>query len=610
MPTSTPPRAPTTFDTYRDPFRQAVVGALREALLALAQEAGVPVSDVPKSSEDDLLSLLSTPPSSDLGQAALPCFPFAKVLKAAPPAIASSLAARVRALAPALLARVETAGGYLNFHADFSRYGEALRASHRDGSATRAPLVRPSALEKIVVEYAQPNTHKAMHVGHLRCIVLGDAVALLLARAGHTVVKATYPGDLGAHIAKTLWYLSTRYFPAGGKLPDSGRADWLGETYVKADEAIKADTGTPKEQENRAVIAGILKELHDESGPMYDLWKTTREWSFDYMREVYDWLGVSFDVWYTESECDKPSAALVRQKLAEGFFKQDAGAVGIDLSAWKLGFALFLKSDGNGLYITKDLELLRRKFEDPAVTRSVYVVDARQKLHFQQLFKTAELMGYPQAARSVHLSYETVNTADGVPFSSRALNGLKLMDLRRDMEAKVTADYLERYRGQWSDEDIRHTAEIVTIGALKYGMLKVDNNTQINFVQSEWLRLDGDTGPYLQYVHARCRSVLEKLGHASASFTFVATEAQEHDLLFVLGRFNDQCLKAAEELRPSIVASALHDLAKAFNRFYDACPIKSAEGDVRDSRLFLVDATATTMKEGLALLGIPAPHRM
>jgi arginyl-tRNA synthetase len=211
------------------------------------------------------------------------------------------------------------------------------------------------------------------------------------------------------------------------------------------------------------------------------------------MRDVYEWLGVSFDVWYTESECDKPSAELVRHKLAEGFFAQDQGAVGIDLSPWKLGFAMFLKSDGNGLYITKDLELLRRKFEDPAVTRSVYVVDARQKLHFQQLFKTGELMGYPQATKSVHLSYETVNTEDGTPFSSRALNGLKLMDLKRDMESKVTADYLERYRGQWSDEDIRRTAEIVTIGALKYGMLKVDNNTQINFVRDEWLRLDTST---------------------------------------------------------------------------------------------------------------------
>lgn len=599
-----------TLDTYRDPFRAAIVRSLRNALLALAKEAGVSESDVPKSGEDDLLALLSTPPSFDLGQAALPCFPFAKALKAPPPAIATALAERIRAEAPPLLARVDTAGGYLNFHAQFSLYGAALLALEKSGQTRNAPLVKPEALEKIVVEYAQPNTHKAMHVGHLRCIVLGDAVALLLARAGHRVVKATYPGDLGAHIAKTLWYLSTRYFPAGGKLPETGRADWLGETYVKADEAIKADTGTPKEKENRAIIANILKELHDENGPMYDLWKTTREWSFDYMREVYQWLGVSFDIWYTESECDKPSAALVKQKLSEGFFKEDAGAVGIDLQQWKLGFAMFLKSDGNGLYITKDLELLRRKFEDPAVTRSVYVVDARQKLHFQQLFKTAELMGYPQAARSVHLSYETVNTADGVPFSSRALNGLKLTDLRKDMEAKVTADYLERYRGQWSDEDIRRTAEIVTIGALKYGMLKVDNNTQINFVQSEWLRLDGDTGPYLQYVHARCRSVLEKLGRPASAYSFVATEPQEHELLFVLGRFHDQCQKAAQELRPSIVAAAVHDIAKAFNRFYDACPMKSAEGDVRHSRLALVEATASTMKEGLGLLGIPAPERM
>ncbi|NBW82664.1 arginine--tRNA ligase, partial [bacterium] len=315
-------------------------------------------------------------------------------------------------------------------------------------------------------------------------------------------------------------------------------------------------------------------------------------------------------LWFFESECDEPSRRLVQQKFAEGHFVQDQGAIGIDLSPYKLGFAMFLKSDGNGLYITKDLELLRRKFADPAVTSSIVVVDQRQKLHFQQLYKTAELIGYPQATKSSTLLYETVNTADGKPFSSRSMNGLRLLELRVAMENKVTQDYLERYRGTWSDADIAETAKQVTIGALKYGMLRVDNSTQVTFVLDEWLKLDGDTGPYLQYMHARCCNIIEKQGSPIAGGNICFEAAEERALLFHLSRFNEFAHQSAAHQRPSVVAGYLYDLAKAFNRFYEACPIRSSEGDLRNSRLCLVQASAKVMKEGLALLGIPAPSRM
>jgi arginyl-tRNA synthetase len=429
----------------------------------------------------------------------------------------------------------------------------------------------------------------------------------VLQYAGHDVVKATYPGDLGAHIAKTLWYLQNRY---SGSTPATGRADWLGDIYAQADDAIKQDTGTEKEAHNRAQIADILRQLQNKNGPAYDLWLESREWSLEQMRAIYSWLGVNFDEWFYESDCDEPSRMLVRKKFEEGFFIQDQGAIGIDLSPYKLGFAMFLKSDGNGLYITKDLELLRRKFADPKVTSSIVVVDQRQKLHFQQLYKTAELMGYPQASKSSTLLYETVNTADGKPFSSRSMTGLRLLELRSAMEQKVTHDYLERYRGTWTDADIQKTAEDVTIGALKYGMLRVDNSTQVTFVLEDWLRLDGDTGPYLQYMHARCCNILEKQGYPEAGVAVQLEAQEERELLFHLSRFNDFAQMAAAQHRPSLVAGYLYDLAKSFNRFYEACPIRSSEGVLRNSRLQLVQTAARVMKQGLGLLGIPAPSRM
>lgn len=586
-----------------DPFRKEIVTLIHVAFNQLCAAANIEHSI----EADQVAALLTVPPEFHLGQAAFPCFSFAKALRKAPPMIAQDLAARILQMERSTIAKIDSVAGYLNFHQNPATVGAALTDRITTSAFFSAEKIPQAARGKIVIEYSQPNTHKALHVGHLRCLVLGDAVSRILAYSGHEVVKATYPGDLGAHIAKTVWYMQNRF---KGEFPKNNRADWLGDIYALADEAIKQDTGTEREAGNRAQIADILRQLQNKSGPAYDLWKETREWSLDQLRSVYDWLGVTFDAWFYESECDEPSRELVKQKFAEGHFIQDQGAIGIDLSPYKLGFAMFLKSDGNGLYITKDLELLRRKFADPKVTSSVVVVDQRQKLHFQQLYKTAELIGYPQATKSSTLLYETVNTADGKAFSSRSMNGLRLLELRSAMENKVTTDYLERYRGTWSDAEIAETAKMVTIGALKYGMLRVDNSTQVTFVLEEWLKLDGDTGPYLQYMHARCCNILEKQGQPQKTGTFTIEADEERALLFHLTRFNEFAHQSAQQQRPSVVAGYLYDLAKAFNRFYEACPIRTSEGDLRNSRLSLVQSSARIMKEGLALLGIPAPSRM
>ncbi|MEY4064442.1 MAG: arginine--tRNA ligase [Pseudomonadota bacterium] len=586
-----------------DPFRKEIVTLIRSGFEELAREWNVEHA----LETNAIAALLSIPPDFQFGQAAFPCFSFAKALRKAPPLIAQELAARILLKERNFIEKIDSVQGYLNFHQAPAQVGKALFDRISSSSFFNGEKIPAAQREKVVIEYSQPNTHKAMHVGHLRCLVLGDAVSRILQYAGHGVVKATYPGDLGAHIAKTVWYLQNRY---QGSFPTEGRADWLGDIYALADEAIKQDTGTEKEAANRALIADILRQLQNKKGAAYDLWLETREWSLDQMRSIYTWLGVNFDAWFFESDCDEPSRLLVKKKFEEGFFVQDQGAIGIDLSPYKLGFAMFLKSDGNGLYITKDLELLHRKFADPEVTSSIVVVDQRQKLHFQQLYKTAELMGYPQASKSSTLLYETVNTADGKPFSSRSMTGLRLLDLRKAMEKKVIADYLERYRGVWNDAEIITTAENVTIGALKYGMLRVDNSTQVTFVLEDWLKLDGDTGPYLQYMHARCCNILEKQGRPVTGMAVEFEQTEEKTLLFHLSRFNEFAQQAAAQHRPSVVAAYLYDLAKAFNRFYEACPIRSSEGALRNSRLMLVDSAARVMQQGLALLGIPAPSRM
>lgn len=562
--------------------------------------------------EKEIIKLLTVPPEFSFGQATLATFSFSKALKQAPNQIAQELAQKINAEPKAFVDRVENVNAYLNFHCNFSALAKHLDGLIKDDSFFQSHLIEPTEYEKIIVEYSQPNTHKAMHVGHLRCLVLGAAVSNLLEYAGHDIVRATYPGDIGAHVAKIIWYLTRPEQPV--TLPTQGnvieRANWLGQMYVAADEAVKSTKGTDKETEIKQQISKVFHQINGKSGPYYELWKETRQWSLDYLKEIYKWLRTDFDVWYFESECEEPSKELVLKKYEEGFFVKDQGAIGIDLSDHKLGFVMFLKSDGHGLYLTKDLDLLAQKFKDPAVTKSIYVVDARQKLHFRQLFKTAELMGYPQAAKSVHLAYETVNTEDGAAFSSRSLNGIDILSLKKKMENKVTQDYLERYRNQWTDAQIEKTAQEVTIGALKYGLLRVDNNTQIHFSESEWLKLDGDTGPYLQYVHARCFSIMEKQGMPKESFVPTLLEKEEKELLFLLWRFNEFAGLAAAQYRPSVIAGYLYELARQFNRFYEHCSIKSAEGDVKETRLSLVCMTQKVMSCGLGLLGICALEKM
>lgn len=589
--------------TSHDPFKIEISTILHAELKNMGIKLGYEFS----MNSQDIYNMLTIPPEFSFGQAALPCFHFAKLFKQAPNKIASELAEQLNNQKKILISNINCLNAYLNFYCDFNKLAENFTKAIYSKEYFNRPLIKDIEKEKIVVEYSQPNTHKAMHVGHLRCLVLGDAICNLLEYIGNKVIRATYPGDIGNHVAKIIWYLT---HPTNKQLPTINKTRWLGQMYAEADEAFKAAKGTEKEAEVKKHISEILTQLNNSSGKYYELWKETREWSLEELKNVYSWLNTHFDIWYFESECEIPSKQFVKKKYEEGFFVKDNGAIGIDLSQWKLGFAMFLKSDGNGLYLTKDIDLIMRKFSDPDVTKSIYIVDSRQKLHFQQLFKTTELMGYPQAAKSIHLSYETVNTEDGKPFSSRQLNGLQLSDLKEKMENKVTVDYLERYRNTWSDDEIELTAKNITIGALKYGMLRVDNNTPINFSLEEWLKLDGETGPYIQYVHARCNSILEKIGFPKNNISFAISDENEKELIFLLSRFNDYAQQGATQNRPSIIANYLYDLGKCFNRFYENCSIKNAAEDIKETRLSLVKCTKEIIFEGLKLLGIPSPSKM
>jgi arginyl-tRNA synthetase len=326
------------------------------------------------------------------------------------------------------------------------------------------------------------------------------------------------------------------------------------------------------------------------------------------MNEVYAWAGVKFDVLYWESEVYSASVKLVKEYQSKGLFKEYQGAVGVDLEPYKLGFCMLLKTDGNGLYATKDIELARRKFQDYHIEKNLYVVDKRQEHHFKQVFKVLELMGFENAKKCQHLQYDFVELPDGA-MSSRKGNIVPLQSLIENMVKMIKEQYLKRYENDWSAEEIEKTAQIVAKGAIKYGMTRIDPAKKIVFDMQEWLKLDGESGPYIQYAYARINSMLNKLGAPKSSELKIDTP-QEKELVAVLMNFHPVVQQSVEQYKPSFVTAYLYDLSRAYNSFYAECPVGSSEEPLRSSRLQLSRATAETLKKGLELLGIEAPERM
>jgi len=551
---------------------------------------------------DKIYSLFGPTPSREAGDISFPLFILAKELKTNPAQAAKSLS-ETETKWPSFVSRASSAGPYLNFYFDFNKIGQTLIPEINSGDFFKKKLTKNSP--KTMIEFSQPNTHKELHVGHMRNLCLGDSLIRLHRYAGFDIVSTTFPGDVGTHVAKCLWYLKFHY---KGEIPTERKGAWLGTLYTAGNNLLEDQRGTPQEEKNREQLTLILKQLEQKSGEYYDLWKETRQWSIDLMNEVYKWADVKFDVWYWESEVDSDSVKLAREYYEKGLFIEDKGCIGIDLSDYKLGFCMLIKSDGNGLYATKDIELARRKFQDFKIEKNIYIVDKRQERHFKQVFKTLELMGFEQAKNCYHLQYDFVELPDGA-MSSRKGNIVPLQSLIENMVSMIKDQYLSRYQGEWSESEIEETAQLVAKGAIKYGMTRIDPSKKIVFDMSEWLKLDGESGPYAQYVYARINSMLKKFGSPLHQEIKIESK-QEEELIAILMKFNHAVQEATTQYKPSALTAYIYDLSRAYNSFYAECPVGSAPEPIKSSRILLSNAVSKTLRTGLELLGIKAPEKM
>lgn len=483
----------------------------------------------------------------------------------------------------------------------------------------------PANGKKVMVEYSSPNTNKPLHLGHVRNNLLGYSVAEILKAYGYEVIKANLVNDRGIHICKSMlaWQLFGK-----GETPETNnlKGDHLvGKYYVVFDQEYKkqiqqliSEGKTEEEAKKNAPLIVQAQEmlLKWEAGDddTLKLWNKMNGWVYKGFEETYKKMGVDFDKYYYESNTYILGKDTIQEGLDKGvFFKKPDGSVWIDLTEDGLDEKLVLRADGTSVYITQDLGTAELKHDDFNMDESIYVVGNEQDYHFKVLFLILAKMGKSWAKGLHHLSYGMVDLPSG-KMKSREGTVVDADELIDEMveTARQRTEELGKVEG-FSDEEKSELYRMIGLGALKYFLLKVEPKKRLLFDPNESIDFQGNTGPFIQYTHARINSVLNKgaFNKPQNEFYSSALTAVERDLLVTLNKYSQVVEAAARDYSPALIANYVFELAKLYNKFYHEEPIlKAEEEQVKNFRLELSAATAAVIKKGMALLGIQVPERM
>ena len=549
------------------------------------------VSDIDK----EIVKYIQSPKRFEAAMA-LPCFVVAKKQGKSPQSVAEELAKKIRKKIKksSLVADVKASGPYVNFFINYKTFtgcvlNEIIERNEKYGEL-------PDKKEKIMIEFSNPNPCKAMHIGHARTTFLGDSLARIMSFAGYDVIRANYYNDMGKQVAKEV--LAYSMWGKGGptKKPDQ----WLADLYVKlhkeGDEVIK------KADE-------ILFEIEmNKNKKWIEIQKKVVGLALKGFNETYKRLGISFDVEIRESEHRPRGKELVQQALKMGVaFKSNEGTVVADLEKYGMPSCVILRSDGTGVYYTSDLGTTEYKFKKFGLDKSIWVVGEDQKLYFKQLFKILELLGYKWAKNCIHLSYGMV-TLKGKKMSSRKGAFITIDEIMDELK-ELAKKEIEKKNPSLKDKD--EVAEKIGIGAFKYAILRIEPNHVVDFNPEAVTRFEGDTGPYLQYTHARASSILRKaekeIKSKNVKNIYLESE-KEKEIIKKLSEFPEVVNKSSEELKPHQIAGYLLELSSLFNEYYHSTKVIGSEKE--QERLVLVEAVRIVLRNGLNLLGIDAPEEM
>lgn len=536
------------------------------------------------------------PPNPEFGDLSLPCFNFTKALPNSPPEIAKELEERIK---PAgIVGKISAVGPYLNFFLDKRKMArlvlnKILKEKEKFGNS------KTGKGKRVMIEFSNANTHKEYHVGHLRNLCYGDAVARLLAATGKKAIPASYINDFGIHVAKTLWAYEKFY---KNEKPPENLGYFLGQIYARSTGELEKDPNAKEE------VGALMAKIESRRGPEYKLWQETRKWSIEQFAKIYEKMGVSFDKIFYENEVIDEGNKMVDELFRKKFLVKSQGAVIANLEKYNLGVLLFLRSDGTALYPVADLPLAIKKFKKYKLDESIYVVDVRQSLYFEQLFKILELLGYKQ--KMIHLGYEFVKLPGGM-MSSRTGNVITFENLWGEAMNRALGEIKKRH-ANWSEEQIQETAKKIVVGAIKFEMVKVGKEQTITFDIDRALHFEGFTAAYLQYTHARICSIMRRAEtKISGKIDFDKfQEKWEYNLMVMLAKFPETLEKAAQAYNPAVLADYLYNLAKIFSDFYRDVKVIGGNPEAEKARIALIGAVKIVLANGLGILGMAAPEEM
>ena len=543
----------------------------------------------------DIRGQLAVPPDPNLGDYAFPCFRFAKVLRMAPPKIAEAVAVAFNAPETA---RVEAVNGYLNFFLNRVNFAKGtlenvLVSGEKYGSSDMG------AGKTICLDYSSINIAKRFHIGHLSTTMLGHSLKRIYEHLGYKTVGINHLGDWGTQFGKMicaykLW--------GSEEQVEKGGVNELTRLYVKFH--AEAEEHPELEDEGRA----WFKKIEDGDPEALRIFNWFKELTLRDTARVYDLLGVKFDSYAGESFYNDKMGRVIDELKAKNLLTISDGASIVDLEKYNMPPCLILKKDGATLYATRDIAAALYRHDTYHFDKCLYVVAYQQDLHFRQWFKVLELMGYDWAKDCVHVAFGMISY-EGQSLSTRKGNIVYLEDLLDQAQEKALKIIEEK------SPNLENKAEVarqVGIGAVVYADLSNNRIKDIDFCWDRALNFDGETGPYVQYTHARCCSVLRKAAELSLPDPdYSALQDDEaQDCLRKLGRFPDVIKEAADKYEPSMITRAVTDLAQAYNKFYYEHRILDDDPAVAAARVALTRAMKSVIKTGLYLIGIEAPERM
>lgn len=542
---------------------------------------------------------IEVPPDEINADLAFPCFELAKQRKTNPNKIAADLEGELKKKIKknSLVKEVRAMGPYVNFYINYDNFSEdvvkeILKNKEKYGKG------RPKK-EKIMVEFVAPNTNKPLHLGHIRNMLLGESLSRILEFDGYRVVRVNLNNDRGVHICKSM--LAYRLW-GKGKTPESENKKpdhFVGDFYVIYTQNEKDNPGL----EDEAKI--MLKKWENGDKETIKLWKKINNWALQGFEETYKKFGVRFDKTYHESEHYKEAKDIVLDGLKKGMFHKDVdGNIIARLERYGLPDKVLIRADGTSVYMTQDINLAKLKYDDYKTDRSIHVVGSEQILHFKQLFKILEMLKFKKTEGLYHLAYGMVYLPEG-RMKSREGKVVDADDLADEVIRLAKHEIKKRH--ELSEDETEKRAGIIGFGALKYFVLRYEPLKDFTYNPEESLSFEGNTGPYVQYTHARANSILKKSGK-KISKKAELTEENEFSLVKKLSMFPETVTRAAEDYKPHFVANYIFELATMFNEYYHQTKVVGSENE--ESRLALVRAVMTVLENGLKLLGIEAPDEM